>query len=75
MTVIYEYARECLDVRVERQLDHEDVQECLAELSCARGVSVHLRSENGLEVVAMLLREWLKKLQLKPLVIEPDNPW
>jgi hypothetical protein len=29
--VIDEYTRECLTIRVERNLDHEDVQVCLAE--------------------------------------------
>jgi len=35
LNVIDEYTRECLAVKVRRQLNHEDVQECLAELFCA----------------------------------------
>ena len=45
LNVIDEYTRECLAIRVKRNLDHEDVQECLAELFCTRGVPTHLRSD------------------------------
>ena len=47
-----EYTRECLAVRVARQRDHEEVQECLAELFCALGVPVHSQPDNGPEFIA-----------------------
>jgi transposase InsO family protein len=75
LNVIDEYTRECLAVKVRRHLDHEDVQECLAELFCAKGVPVHLRSDNGPEFIARMLRGWLTKLNVKPLFIEPGSPW
>ena len=75
LNVIDEYTRECLAVKVKRHLDHEDVQECLTELFCERGVPVHLRSDNGPEFIANALREWLNKLSVKPLFIEPGSPW
>jgi transposase InsO family protein len=75
LNVIDEYTRECLAVRVHRHLDHEDVQECLTELFCARGVPVHLRSDNGPEFIARMLRGWLGELNVKPLFIEPGSPW
>jgi putative transposase len=75
LNVIDEYTRECLAVKVRRHLDHEAVQECLAELFCARGVPIHLRSDNGPEFIANALREWLNKLSVKPLFIEPGSPW
>ena len=50
--VIDEYTRECLAIRAERNLDHEDVQDCLAELFCIRGVPTNLRSDNGPEFIA-----------------------
>jgi transposase InsO family protein len=53
LNVIDEYTRECLAIRVERNLDHEDVLECLAELFCTRGVTTHLRSDNGPEIIAI----------------------
>ena len=75
LNVIDEYTRECLAVKVKRHLDHEDVQECLTELFCERGVPVHLRSDNGPEFIANALRDWLNKLRVKPLFIEPGSLW
>ena len=75
LNILDEYTRECLAVRVGRHLDHEQVQECLAELFCARGVPVHVRSDNGPEFIARRLREWLAQLSVKPLFIEPGSPW
>jgi len=75
LNVIDEYTRECLAIQVERYLDHEDVQECLAELFCTRGVPTHLRSDNGPEFIAIQLRQWLTRLGVKTLFIEPGSPW
>ncbi len=69
LNVINEYTRECLAVRVPRRLDHEDVQECLTELFCSRGVPAHLRSDNGPEFIANALRAWLDHLKVKPLLL------
>jgi putative transposase len=73
--VIDEYTRECLAVRVGRSLTHQDVLEVLNELFCERGVPVHLRSDNSSEFTAKRVRAWLKKLEIKPLFIEPGSPW
>ena len=75
LNVIDEFTRECLAVRVKRHLNHEDVQEVLTELFCCRGVPVHLRSDNGPEFIAHMLRGWLATLSVKPLYIEPGSPW
>lgn len=75
LNVIEEYTRESLAVRVERHLGHEEVQECLTQLFCQRGVPVHIRSDNGPEFIAQALREWLNRLSVKPLFIEPGSPW
>ena len=75
LNVIDEFTRECLAVRVQRHLGHEQVQECLTQLFCERGVPVHLRSDKGPEFIANALREWLSNLSVKPLFIEPGSPW
>ena len=49
--------------------------ECLAELFCARGVPMHLRPGNGPEFIAQSLREWLGRLEVRPLFIEPGSRW
>ena len=39
------------------------------------GVPVHLRSDNGPEFTATLVRGWLETLGVQPLFIEPGSPW
>ena len=75
LNIIDEYTRECLASYAARHIRHGDVQECLTELFCQRGVPAHLRSDNGPEFTAKMLREWLKKLNIEALFIEPGSPW
>lgn len=75
LTVIDEYTRECLAIKVERKLSSEDVLECLAELFVSRGSPTYIRSDNGPEFTAERVREWLQKLEVGTLYIEPGSPW
>ena len=75
LNVIDEYTRECLAIKVERRLHSDDVVELLTDLFIARGVPVHIRSDNGSEFIARRVREWLGRLQVRPLYIEPGSPW
>jgi transposase InsO family protein len=75
LNVIDEYTRECLAIQVERKLKAGDVQECLTELFCERGVPEHIRSDNGAEFTASMIRTWLNELGTKTLFIEPGSPW
>jgi len=75
LNIIDEFTRECLAVRVARRLTHRDVLEVLTRLFCERGVPVHIRSDNGSEFTAKRVRAWLKRLEVKPLFIEPGSPW
>jgi len=74
LNVIDEFTRECLAVRVGRSLIHQSVIEVLTKLFCERGVPVHIRSDNGSEFTAKRVRAWLKRLEVKPLFIEPCSP-
>jgi transposase InsO family protein len=75
LNIIDEFTRECLAVRVGRSLTHQVVIEVLTELFCEHGVPVHIRSDNGPEFTANRVRAWLKRLDVKPLFIEPGSPW
>jgi transposase InsO family protein len=75
LTVIDEYTRECLDIVVGRRLNSLDVIETLAELFMRHGVPEHIRSDNGPEFCAKAVREWLGRLDVGPLFIEPGSPW
>ena len=75
LTVIDEYTRECLAIDVARKLTSDDVLERLAWLFATRGVPEHIRSDNGPEFTAKAVREWLEKVGVKTLFIEPGSPW
>jgi transposase InsO family protein len=40
-----------------------------------RGVPEHIRSDNGAEMTAKVVRSWLTQVGAKTLFIEPGNPW
>ena len=75
LTVIDEFTRECLAIEVARRLRSDDVLHVLAELFTRHGVPDHIRSDNGSEFTAKIVREWLPKLGVKTLYIEPGSPW
>ncbi len=76
MLVIFDvFTRECLCIDVARKLRHDDVLERLAWLMSTRGVPDHIRSDNGSEFTAKRVREWLAKVGVKTLFIEPGSPW
>jgi len=75
LTVIDEYSRECLAIVVERRLQSDDVLSCLTELFVKHGPPEHIRSDNGSEFTAKVIRQWLKRLGVQTLYIEPGSPW
>ena len=75
LCVIDEFTRECLAIRVERKLNSRDVLDTLGELFLRHGPPEHIRSDNGPEFIAIALREWLGRLKVKTLFIEPGSPW
>lgn len=75
LTVLDEYTRECLAIRVARRLNSNDVLDTLAELFFRKGIPCHIRSDNGSEFAARIVRNWLKRLGVKTLFIEPGSPW
>ena len=75
LTLIDEYTRECLAIRVARRLGSVEVIDTLAEVMLFRGLPQYLRSDNGPEFVAQELREWLGKLGTGTLYIERGSPW
>lgn len=48
---------------------------CQADLFVEHGLCDHIRSDNGPEFVAKVVRGWLERLDVKPLDIEPGSPW
>ena len=75
LTLVDEYTRECLAIDVARRLRSDDVLERLSWLFATRGVPKHIRSDNGPEFTAKVVREWLERVGVKTLFIEPGSPW
>ena len=75
LVVVDEYTRECLAIVVERRLQSVHVLELLGDLFVERGVPGYIRSDNGSEFTAQLVREWLHRTGVETLYIEPGSPW
>lgn len=75
LTVVDEYSRQCLAVEVARKLSSRDVLRVLARLMLVHGIPKHIRSDNGPEFIARAVREWLGRLEVGTLFIEPGSPW
>ena len=56
LTVIDEYTRECLAIRTARRIRSDDVIHTLTELFVLNGVPEHIRSDNGPEFTARVVR-------------------
>lgn len=75
LTLVDEFTRESLAIEVRRQLRAEHVVEVLADLFLMRGAPAYLRSDNGPEFTAAVVRSWLADLGVQTLFIEPGSPW
>ena len=74
LVVIDEYTRECLAIDVARRMTSDDVLECLSWLMATRAMQAHIRSDNGPEMTARAVRDWLRRVGMKTLYIEPGSP-
>jgi transposase InsO family protein len=75
LTLIDEFTRECLAIRVARRINSFGVIETMADVMLLRGVPEHIRSDNGPEMTARIMRDWLARVGAKTLYIEPGSPW
>jgi putative transposase len=75
LTVIDEYTRKCLTIRVGHALKSDDVLDVISDLFIAEGLPDFIRSDNGAEFTAKTLKDWLHRLGIKTAYIEPGSPW
>jgi len=75
LCLIDEFTREALANCVKRKLNSIDVLEALAEVMINRGRPDYIRSDNGPEVIAKTLRNWIANVGTKTAYIEPGSPW
>ena len=58
-------------IHIQRQLKSDDVLAVLTDLFVKHDPPVHIRSDNGAEFTANAVREWLGRIGVKTLYIEP----
>ncbi len=75
MTLIDEFTRKCLAIKVARRINAISVIETLADAMLFNGLPTYIRSDNGPEMVTKVLREGLTGLGTGILYIEPGSPW
>src|SRR5665811_2346126 len=75
LNVIDEFTRECIAIRIARQLKSTDVIEVLSDLFILRGIPGHIRSDNGPEFAAKAVRDWITAVGAKTAYIMPGSPW
>ena len=75
LTVLDEHTRECLAINVARKMKGNEILEVLTDLFVRHGPPEHLRSDNGPEFTAKLVRQWLARVGVKTLFIHPGSPW
>ena len=75
LTIIDEYTREGLEIYTARSITSGDVIRVLERLFIQYGSPVCLRSDNGPELVAKKLRQWLREKGVGTHYIDPGSPW
>ncbi len=75
LTIVDEFTRRALAVKVARRINHMGVVDALARLFRRHGTPRHIRSDNGPELVAAGLRRWLERSSVGPLYLQPGVPW
>ena len=58
-----------------RKIKSDDVLDCLTDLFVKHGTPEHIRSDNGPEFTAKVVRSWLERIGVKTLFIEAGSPW
>jgi len=75
LSVLDEFTRESLALRVDRSIPAWKVIETLKWLFLLHGAPKHIRSDNGPEFIAKAIQEWLAESGSQTIYITPGSPW
>lgn len=70
-----DFPRECLAIEGATWLPANNVIALLARLFAQQDAPAFLKSDNGPEFIAHLLKAWLASPQAKTPYIDPGRPW
>jgi transposase InsO family protein len=76
LSLVDEYTRECLALEARRAMTAAEIQVILAAVAAERGGPPHrIRSDNGPEFAAAVVRSWLEAAGSGALYVAPASPW
>lgn len=75
LTIVDEFTRECLAIKVARSFLSADVIRVLAQVFAEYGRPAFIRSDNGPEFIAYALCVWLYAQGIDTHHIDPGSPW
>jgi len=75
LTLLDEYTRESLKIRVDYYMTSGDVIREVESAFQEYGEPEYIRSDNGSEFIAKIIQNWLKEKQIATLYIPPGSPW
>ena len=75
LTVLDEFTRESLTIEVGRSIKSKDVIAVLGYLFVVRAIPQFVRSDNGPEFIADVIKKWLENQSVETLYIEKGQPW
>jgi putative transposase len=75
LTLMDEFTREGLAIRVGRSFKATQVKAVLREVGARRGYPQFLRSDNGSEFIAEVIKEFVTENNIKAAYIKPGSPW
>lgn len=75
LAIMDEFTRECLFIHVAKSIRSKTVISILEWLFLVQGVPEHIRSDNGPEFIAKVLRKWLTQQDCETIYINPGSPW
>ena len=75
LSILDEFTRECLTIYVAHTIHATDVVRVLRNLFRRRGAPEFLRSDNGSEFTAEVVKAWLATAHVGPTYIDPGAPW
>jgi transposase InsO family protein len=76
LSLVDEYTRECLALEARRGMTAEEIRVILAGVAAERGGPPHrVRSDNGPEFVAEVVRSWLEESGSGGWPVAPASPW
>ncbi len=75
LTVVDEFTRQGFEITVARTLSASDVIGVLEKLFHEHGRPACIRSDNGPELVATVVQQWLKNKHVDTHYIDPGSPW